>query len=50
MDNALLNASGNSPADSIEERIIFALIHAHLYLFESYYESDDMSAAANAFD
>ena len=35
MDNALLYVSGNYPADKIEERITFALIHARLYLSES---------------
>ena len=33
----------------IEEWITFALIHAHLYLAESYDEQDDKSAAANTF-
>ena len=37
MDNALLSESGNPPAYKIEERITFALIHAHLYLAESDY-------------
>ena len=32
MYNALLCASGLSPEDKIEERIPFALCHAHLYL------------------
>ena len=35
MDNDLLQASGSYPADTIEERITFALCHAHLYLAES---------------
>ena len=38
MDNAPLHASGHSPADKIEERITFALIHVRLYLAESDYE------------
>ena len=50
MDNDLLHASGNSPADKILERINFALSHAHLYLSESYYERDDKSAATNILD
>ena len=47
MDNAILHASGNSPADRIEERITFALSHACIYLFESDDERDDKPAAAN---
>ena len=47
MDNSLPHASGHSPADKIEERIIFALSHACLYLAESDYERDDKSATAN---
>ena len=35
MYNALLNASGHSPADKKEEQITLALSHVHLYLFES---------------
>ena len=35
VDNDLLHASGHCPADKIEERITFALIHARLYLYES---------------
>ena len=50
MDNTLLRASGNSPADKIEERITFALSHARLYFFESDDEQDDKSAAENKFD
>ena len=50
MDNALLHASRNSPADKIEERITFALSYAPLYLAESDDERDDNSAAANTFD
>ena len=49
-DNAIMHASGHYPADKIEERIIFALIHARLYLSESDDEWDDNSAAANTFD
>ena len=40
----------HSPEDKIEERIIFALRHAHLYLAESYDEQDNKSSAANTFD
>ena len=47
MGNSLLHASGHYPADKIEERINFALSHAHLYLFESDDEQDDKSAAEN---
>ena len=50
MDNDLLHASGHFPADKIEERITFALIHARLYLFESDYEQDEKSATSNTFD
>ena len=50
MDNALLHASGYSPAGKINERITFALSHAHLYLADSDDEWDDKSAAANTFD
>ena len=50
MDNDLLHVSGHSPADKIEERITFALIHARLYLSESDDERDEKSAAANTFD
>ena len=35
MYNDLLHASGHYPADKTEERILFALSYAHLYLFES---------------
>ena len=45
MCNALLHVSGHYPADKIEERITFALIHACLYLAESYDERDDKSAS-----
>ena len=38
MDNDLLHSSGYSLSDKIEERITFALIHASLYLDESYDE------------
>ena len=50
MDIALLYACGHSPADKIEERITFALIHARLYSSESYDEQDDKSASTNTFD
>ena len=50
MGNSLLHASGHYPADKIEERINFALIHARLYLSELDDEQDDKSAAANTFD
>ena len=50
MDNALLHASGHSPADKIEERITFALSHARLYLAESDDEQDNKSAAAKKID
>ena len=50
MDNALLCASGLSPKDKIEERIPFALCHAHLYLTVSYDDCDDKSAAENTFN
>ena len=49
MDNALLHASGQSPADKIEERITFSLSHARLYLSESDDEQENKSAAANTF-
>ena len=49
MDNALLRASGNSPADKIEDRITFALSHACIYSAESDDERDDKSDAANTF-
>ena len=35
MNNALLHASGHSPAYKTEERIHFSLIYARLYLSES---------------
>ena len=47
MDNALLNASVNSPAYKIKERITFALSHARLYLAESNDEEDNKSATEN---
>ena len=50
MDNSLLHASGHYPADKIEERITFALSHAHLYLAESEDEQDDKYYAANIFN
>ena len=50
MDNAILHASVNSPAEKIEEQINFALSHACLILPESDYEQDDKSSAANTFD
>ena len=50
MYNALLHESGHLPADKIEERITFALSHAHLYLSESDDEQDDKSVAAKTFD
>ena len=43
MHHALLHSSRHSPADKIEERNTFALIHARLYLAESDYEQDDKS-------
>ena len=42
--------SGNYPAYKIEEQINFALIHARLYLSESYDERDEKYDAANTFD
>ena len=50
MDNDLLHSSGHYPADKIEERITFVLIHARLYLSESDDELDNKSATANTFD
>ena len=50
MDNALLHASGHSPADRKEERINFALSYAHLYLAESDDEQDNKSAAEKKID
>ena len=47
MNNAILHASGYPQADKIEDRIMFALGHARLYLAESYDEQDDKSANAN---
>ena len=47
MDNALLYASGNCPADKIEERINFALRYASLYWAESDDEQYGKYAAAN---
>ena len=49
IDNALLHASVYFPADKIEERITFALSHAHLYLAELYDERDDKSTTSNTF-
>ena len=49
MDNTLLHASGNYPADKIEERINLALYDARLYLSGSYDEWDDKSDAAKQF-
>ena len=50
MDNDLLHASWIYPEDKMEERIPFALFHAHLYLTESYDDWDDKYASANTFD
>ena len=50
MDNALLHAFGNYPADKIEERITFTLIHACLYLAESDDEWYEKSVAVNTLD
>ena len=50
LDNALLHASVYSPADKIEEQIIFALSQVRLYLAESDDERDNKSAAANTFN
>ena len=50
IDNALLYASGHSPADKIEEQISFALSHARLYLSESEDERNDKSFDTNIFD
>ena len=50
MYNDLLHASGNYPAEKIEERITFALCSACLYLAESDYDLDKNSAAANTLD
>ena len=47
MDNALLNMSGNFPADKTEEQITSALSHAHVYLTESDDERHNNYAAAN---
>ena len=49
MDNAVLNASGNPPADKTEERITFDLSHARLYLSESDDERDNKYSDANTF-
>ena len=46
MDNAILHASGHSQEEKIEERIIFALRHACLYLDESDDEHHDYKYAA----
>ena len=50
MDNALLHASVDYPADKIEEWITFDLSHIRLYLFESDDERDDKSSAAKKLD
>ena len=50
MYNYLLHASGHFQAEKIEERITFALSHAHLYLAESDDYGDNKSTAANTFD
>ena len=50
MDNALLYASGHSPAEKIEEQITLFLRHARRYLAESDDEQDYKSATANKFD
>ena len=50
MNNDLLHASGYSPADKIEERITFDLIHARLYLAESDDEQDYNPATENTFN
>ena len=34
MDNSILHASGNSPANKIEDRITLIFYHARLYLAE----------------
>ena len=44
-----MHASIHYPSDKIEERIAFALSHAHLYLAESDDKQEDKSAAANTF-
>ena len=49
MDNSLLYASRNYPADKIEDRINFALSHARLYLAESDDDWYDKSVAVNTF-
>ena len=49
MDNSLLHASGLPPADKIEERITFALIHARLNFSELDDERNDKSADENTF-
>ena len=49
MYNALLHVYGNYPAEKIEERITFALIHAHLYLAESDDEQYNKYTTANIF-
>ena len=50
MYNSLLYASVHYPADKIEDRITFALRHAHLYLAESDDEQDDKSSTKNTFN
>ena len=47
MYNALLNASGNYPADKIKDRILFSLSHLCLYLAELDDELYNKSADAN---
>ena len=42
-----MHAYGHSQANKIEERINFAVRHAHVYIAESDDEQDDKSAAAN---
>ena len=50
MDNALLHASGLSPAIKKDKRLTFVLCHAHLYLAESDDDWDDKCAAEKTFD
>ena len=50
MDNVLVHASGNPPADKIEDRITFTLSHALLYLSESNNEQNNKSADVNKFN
>ena len=49
MYNAIVHESGHYPADKIEERITFALIHARLNLSGLDDERYDKSDAANTF-